>query len=79
MISLDDGQGGGLQPLADGVQAFQIRYFDSDDVEILPPIAGADLANIRRITIDFSVQSSPRFWVPQTFSMTSGVRVRNLS
>lgn len=74
----DAGEGGGWEPLADDVQTFQLRYFDADDSEILPPIAGAELANIRRITIDLQIRSSAGYWEPQTFTITSDVHLRNL-
>ena len=77
-ISKDDGQGGGLQPLADGVQAFQLRYFDAADVEIPPGALPANLANIRRIRITMTAQSPPGWWRPQAFTITSDVRPRNL-
>lgn len=74
----DAGEGGGWEALAEGVQSFQFRYFDADEKEILPPIAGGDLANIRRITIDVEIQSPPGSRRPQTFTIGSAVRVRNL-
>ncbi|MCI0372589.1 MAG: hypothetical protein L0214_14750 [candidate division NC10 bacterium] len=77
-ISKDDGEGGGLQPLAEGVPVFQLRYFDTADVEIPSASLAASLANIRRITVTFTAQSAPGWWRPQTFTLTSDVRPRNL-
>lgn len=77
-ISKDDGEGGGLHPLAYDVQALQFRYFDGNDVEIVPGNLAADLANIRRISIAITMQSPPGLVTGQAYTLTSDVRVRNL-
>ncbi len=71
-ISKDDGEGGGLQPLADTIQNFQLQYFDANDA------VTATLANIRRITITVGVQSPQGAWRQQNFNIVSDVRPRNL-
>lgn len=76
-ISKDAGEGGGLQPLADGVQAFQLRYFDAGNNEIAPVNLPGNLANIRRIAITVTVQSASAL-NPGTFIITSDIRPRNL-
>ena len=68
----DEGVGGGLQPLADNMQSLQLQYFDANDVTT------ADPTDIRRITITLLAQSPPGWWRPQTFSIASDVRPRNL-
>ncbi|MFQ5848276.1 MAG: PilW family protein [Candidatus Methylomirabilales bacterium] len=72
-IFKDDGTGPGLQPLADNIQAFQILYFDANGNPT------AVLANIRQMTISFTAQSPPGWWRQQNFTITSDIRVRNLS
>lgn len=73
----DFGDGTGLQPLADGIQSLQFRYFDATDTEIPAANLAANLANIRRISIALTARSaSPG--PPSTFSISSTVRPRNL-
>ena len=76
-ISKDAGEGGGLQPLADGVQAFQLRYFNAGNNEIQPADLTANLANITRIAITVTVQSASAL-NQGTFIITSDIRPRNL-
>ena len=76
-LSKDDGEGGGLAPVADRVQAFQLRYFDATDVEIAPANLATSLGNIRRFQITITAQSASTGG-SQTFSLTSNVRPRNL-
>ncbi len=79
-IYRDEGEGGGLQPVADvqnsqqGATLFlnQLQYFDAADNPTAIP------ANIRRMTITLAVQSPPGWWKPQAFAMTSDIRPRNL-
>lgn len=71
-LSKDDGEGGGLQPLADNIQTFQLQYFDAADNATAVP------ANIRRMTISFTAQSPPGWWRQQTFTINSDIRPRNL-
>ena len=76
-LTKDFGDGAGPQPLATGVQAFQLRYFDASDAEIPPANLAANLQNIRRVRIDLTAQSE----MAQnrgTFSVISSVRPRNL-
>lgn len=82
-LSKDDGEGGGLQPLADNIQLpvapnTLFAYFDASDVQIGPPVGGANLANIRRITINLTAQSPQGWWRQQTFNIASDIRPRNL-
>lgn len=76
-ISKDDGEGGGLQPFVEGVQAFQFRHFNAADLEIPSGSLAANLATIRRIMITITVQASSS-QNPQTFTLSSDVRPRNL-
>ncbi len=73
-LSKDPGDGTGLQPLATGIQAFQLTYFDTSESQILPPI---NLANIRRIGITLTAQSAAAL-NRGTFTINSSVRPRNL-
>lgn len=68
----DEGDGAGLQPLADNIQTLQFAYFDANDV----PTNNPDDA--RRIAITLTVQSPPGWWRPQVFTMESDVRPRNM-
>jgi len=68
----DEGDGGGLQPLADNIQTLLFLYFDTNDVATVNPV------DIRRITITLTAQSPPGWWRPQTFAIASDVRPRNL-
>jgi hypothetical protein len=77
-LSKDDGGGGGLQPLADGIQAFQLRYFDVGDAEIPPASLAAHLGDIRRITIGVTAQESAGRAGLQAITVSSSVRPRNL-
>jgi hypothetical protein len=77
-LSKDSGEGGGPQPLADGIQAFQLRYFDGADVEIPTPIPAAALPNIRRIAMSLTAQGAAGTAAPQAVTVTSAVRPRNL-
>ncbi|MFQ5533130.1 MAG: PilW family protein, partial [Candidatus Methylomirabilales bacterium] len=77
-VQKDDGEGGGVQPLADNVQTLQFRYFDESDVEIPAGSLAANLANIRRIRILVTVQSPPGWVRPQAYTLRSDIRVRNL-
>ena len=64
--------------LADGLSVLTFRYFDTDNLEILPlPIAALNLPNIRRIAIGITVQGTGA-GVQATFPLTMDVRVRNL-
>ncbi len=71
-LSKDDGEGGGLQPLADNIQNFQLQYFDAADNATAIP------ANIRRMTISFTAQSPQGPWRQQDFNIVSDIRPRNL-
>ena len=73
----DAGDGRGLQPLATGVLAFQLQYFDATDLPIATPIPSASLPNIRRVQITMRVQSAAAE-NRGTFTLVSSVRPRNL-
>lgn len=73
----DAGDGTGLQPLATGIQAFQLTYFDANENQILPANLLANLANIRRIAITLTAQSAAAL-NRGTFTINSTVRPRNL-
>jgi hypothetical protein len=77
-ISKDDGEGGGLQPLADTIQNLQLQYFDANDVPIATPVTAGNLPNIRRIMITVGVQSPQGWWRQQNFTIASDIRPRNL-
>jgi hypothetical protein len=77
-VSKDDGEGGGLQPLADTIQNLQLQYFDANDVPIATPVTAGNLPNIRRITITVAVQSPAGWWRQQDFTIASDIRPRNL-
>lgn len=77
IITKDAGDGTGVQTLATGVPAFQLRYFDTTDAEILPANLAANLANIRRISITVTAQSAMTV-SSRSFTMTADVRPRNL-
>jgi len=72
VLSKDDGDGTGPQPLAGNIQNFQMVYFDANNN---PPAASA---GIRRITVTVGVQSPPGWWRQQAFTIVSDVRPRNL-
>ncbi len=78
-LSKDPGDGTGLQPLATGIPNFNLRYFDTNDAEILPanPVGAANLANIRRIQISMTAQSAAAL-NRGIFTLNSSVRPRNL-
>lgn len=79
-ILKDSGEGGGAQTLIENVSAFRLQYFDMDENAIAVPVAGGNLRNIRRITVDLTVRS-PTSSGPsgfQRFRITSDVRPRNL-
>ncbi len=82
-ISKDDGEGGGVQPLADNIQLpappnTLFEYFDASDAQIGPPWVVATPADIRRITINLAAQSPQGAWRQQNFNIVSDVRPRNL-
>ena len=76
-LSKDAGDGAGSQPVVTGVQAFQLRYFDANDAEILPANLAANLQNIRRVMIDLTARSATAL-NQGTFRGVSSVRPRNL-
>jgi prepilin-type N-terminal cleavage/methylation domain-containing protein len=76
-LSRDDSEGGGAQSLAAGIQTFQLRYFNDNNVLIPTGSLAASLASIRRIQISITAQSSSPA-VAQIFTLTSDVRPRNL-
>ncbi len=70
-LTKDAGDGTGPQPLATGIQAFQLIYFDGNEN---PTVV---LANIRRIAITLTAQSAAAL-NRGTFTINSTVRPRNL-
>jgi prepilin-type N-terminal cleavage/methylation domain-containing protein len=76
-ISRDLGDGSGPQVLTTGVENLLLRYFNENDVEIAAGALAANLANIRRISIATTAQSSATLNTA-TFTMTADVRLRNL-
>ena len=68
----DRGAGAGYQPLANNIQSLRFQYFDANDVATANPV------DIRRISITVTAQAPPGWWRPQTFSIVSDVRPRNL-
>lgn len=76
-LSRDAGDGTGLQPLANGVQNFQLRFFNASDVEIAPPISVASLPTIRGIWIQITAQSAA-VQNRGTFTLNTSVRPRNI-
>jgi prepilin-type N-terminal cleavage/methylation domain-containing protein len=76
-IFKDSGAGAGLQPLATGVTACGLTYFDGNDIAIPPANLPTNLGNIRRIVVTLTAQSTGN-QQQRTFSLTSSVRPRNL-
>ncbi len=76
-IFKDAGLGAGLQPLATGVTACTLTYFDINDVAIPAVSLAANLGNIRRLVVTLTAQSAGN-QEQRTFSLTSSVRPRNL-
>lgn len=76
-LSMNAGDGTGLQPLSTGVQSLLLNYFDTSDAAIVPAALAANLGNIRRIQITVTAQSTAT-QNPGTFTVTSSARPRNL-
>jgi len=87
-VTRDEGEGAGPQTLLDNVTAFQLQYFDGNNLAPCPlsgcsiaaPVSLANLPSIRRMTVSFTVQA-PRATGPsgvQSYTTTSDVRPRNL-
>ena len=78
-LSKDPGDGTGSQALATGVQVQQFSYFDTTDTAILTSNLSANLANIRRLAITMTAQSTaPNPCNARSFTVTTYVRPRNL-
>ena len=78
-LSKDPGDGTGSQALATGVQVQQFSYFDTTDTAILSSNLAANLANIRRVAITMTAQSTaPNPSNARSFTVTTYVRPRNL-
>jgi len=78
-LSKDPGDGTGSQALATGVQVQQFSYFDTTDTAILTSNVSANLANIRRVAITMTAQSTaPNPCNARSFTVTTYVRPRNL-
>jgi Tfp pilus assembly protein PilW len=76
-IFKDAGMGAGLQPLATGVTACTLTYFDVNDVAIPPANLPGNLGNIRRIVVTLTALAAGN-QQQRSFSLTSSVRPRNL-
>jgi type II secretory pathway pseudopilin PulG len=79
-IYRDDGDGSGYVALVSNVTAFFLSYFDTNDAAMTFPISPSDLFNIRRIRVNFTVQT-PRANGPsgtQNYRLLADVRPRNL-
>jgi prepilin-type N-terminal cleavage/methylation domain-containing protein len=78
-LSKDPGDGTGAQALATGVQAQQFSFFDTTDTAILTTNLSANLANIRRVAITMTAQSTASNPCnARSFTVTTYVRPRNL-
>jgi prepilin-type N-terminal cleavage/methylation domain-containing protein len=67
----------GAQPVATGVTAFQLSYYDTTDTVIPTASLATSLANIRRVVIGMTVQSAAG-QNRATFTLNASVRPRNL-
>ena len=76
-LSKDAGDGNGLRPFADGVQGFQLQFFDTNDALIPAVNLAARLNSIRRMSISMSALS-PVSPAGGAFTVHSSVRPRNL-
>ena len=76
-IFKDAGNGTGLRPLAAGVTACSLTYFNTNDVVIPPGALPGNLGSIRRIVVTLTAQSTGS-QETRSFSLTSSVRPRNL-
>lgn len=76
-LSKNAGDGLGAQPIATGIQAFQLTYFDVNDAAIAAGNLAANLANIRRVVISATAGSAAGANAA-VFTITSSVRPRNL-
>jgi prepilin-type N-terminal cleavage/methylation domain-containing protein len=77
-VTRDPGDGTGAQTAFTGVSAFSLTYFDNTDTQIAAANLAANLANIRRVVISMTVQSTAAL-NRGTFSLSSSVRPRNVS
>ena len=60
--------------LADQVSGLQFRYFDGSNTELIPPLSGTDLDNVRRIHLVLTLAQSG-----ETLSVTGQAFVRDLT
>ncbi len=77
-LSRDAGDTNGLLPLATGITGFTFTFYDTSDALITAGNLNANLANIRRILISTSTQSTQTASGYSTFSINTNVRPRNL-
>ena len=77
-LSKDPGDGTGSQALTTGVQVQQFSYFDTTDTAILTSNLSTNLANIRRLAITMTAQSTTNPSNARSFTVTTYVRPRNL-
>lgn len=60
--------------LVDQVSGLQFRYFDGSNTELMPPLSGADLDNVRRILLVLTLAQGG-----ETLSVTGQAFVRDLT
>ena len=75
--TLSRNSGSGAQTVATGVTAFALSYYDSTETVIAPANLTANLANIKRVVISMTVQSTAA-QNRGTFTLNASVRPRNL-
>ncbi len=75
--TLSKNDGTGSQPVATGVTAFQLSYYDPTDTLIPTASLSTSLVNIRRVVIAMTVQSTAG-QNRATFTLNASVRPRNL-
>ncbi len=75
--TLSKNDGTGAQPAATGVSAFQLSYYDSTETLIPTASLSTNLANIRRVVISMTVQSTA-VQNRGTFTLNAAIRPRNL-
>jgi len=76
-ITRDAGDGNGPQTAVTGVTAFSLTYYDQTDTAIAAANIATNLANIRRVVIGMTAQSTVALNRGR-FTLTSSVRPRNV-
>ena len=77
-VTRNAGDGSGAQVAFTGVSAFQLTYFNNIDASIPSGSLATNLANIRRLVVTMTVQSTATL-NRGTFTLTSSVRPRNVA